>query len=44
MGAGIFLVVYLLASVIFGSFLIDTLSTDGVPNRTVTQVTFWRHW
>ncbi len=43
-GAGIFLVVYLLASVIFGSFLIDRFSTQELPNRNVTHVTVWRNW
>ncbi|MDK2859849.1 MAG: hypothetical protein PWP25_1035 [Sphaerochaeta sp.] len=43
-GAGIFLVVYLLASVIFGSFLIDRFSTQTTPNRSVTHVTVWRNW
>ena len=43
-GAGIFLVVYLLASVIFGSFLINRFSTQELPNRNVTHVTVWRNW
>nr|WP_319475110.1 hypothetical protein [uncultured Sphaerochaeta sp.] len=43
-GAGIFLVVYLLASVIFGSFLIDRFSMQELPNRNVTHVTVWRNW
>ncbi len=42
-GAGVFLVVYLLASVIFGSMLIDKYSNTTMPNRTVTHVTVWRN-
>ena len=43
-GAGIFLVVYLLVSVIFGTMLIDKYSTTSMPNRSVTHVTVWRNW
>ncbi len=43
-GAGIFLAVYLLASVIFGTVLIDKFSNESVPNGSFTHVTVWRNY
>lgn len=44
LGAGIFLVVYLLFSVVFGSVLINRFSSTMQPNQNFTQVTFWHNW
>ncbi len=44
MGAGLFLVIYLLISVIFGTSLLHRFSTSIPVTRPVTQVTVWRNW
>ena len=44
MGAGLFLVIYLLVSVIFGTLLLSRFVTNFPVDRPVTQVTVWRNW
>lgn len=44
MGAALFLVVYLLVSVIFGTSLMSRFATNVPVDRSVTQVTVWRNW
>ena len=44
MGAALFLVVYLLVSVIFGTSLLSRFATNFPVDRSVTQVTVWRNW
>jgi hypothetical protein len=42
-GAGIFLAVYLLISILFGTSVLSRAIKSG-PSDTVTQVTVWRNW
>ena len=44
MGAGLFLVIYLLVSVIFGTSLLHRFAVSVPIDRPVTQVTIWRNW
>ncbi len=41
-GAGIFLSVYLLITILFGTSLLSKAITNG-PSNPVTQVTVWRN-
>ncbi|NLE16589.1 MAG: hypothetical protein GX626_12060 [Spirochaetales bacterium] len=43
MGAGIFLAVYVLISILFGTSVLSRAIKSG-PSDTVTQVTVWKHW
>ncbi len=42
-GAGIFLAVYMLISILFGTALLSRARTS-TPSTAVTQVTVWKHW